>query len=83
MSGEQKHIIVRTDTLGDLLAEGIGPWAWCNDCCRSGVLDVVALAVAHGESTRTKALADKLRCRHCGSRDSELRMKWPCGQANQ
>lgn len=65
--------LVRTATLGDLMAAGIGLYGWCNACGRAGDLDVAALAAAHGESRPWRALARSLRCRRCGAKAGRVR----------
>jgi hypothetical protein len=66
----QTPIIVRT--LADLLREGYVVAATCGACRRRVVLDVLALAVAHGEDRRPAEIAPRLRCECCGHRGAEL-----------
>ena len=67
----------RPATVGDLAADGLGVFCWCHRCSHSAVLDAQMLVAQLGPHHPVPALAARLRCTNCGSRDVAARPAWP------
>lgn len=55
-----------------LIRGGFDVHATCNGCQRTKPLDLIALAVAHGETAILLHLAQRFRCGECGHRGATL-----------
>ena len=64
-------------TLGDMAAQGLDVWCWCNACCHHAVLETAALIDRLGRDQGVPGVADHAYCGNCGSRDVETRPNWP------
>jgi hypothetical protein len=63
--------------LGELAAQGIGVFCWCNRCFHSATLDSVVLAAELGPAYPVPELGARLRCSSCQSKDIATRPDWP------
>ncbi|MCA8906624.1 MAG: hypothetical protein KDA64_01780 [Rhodospirillaceae bacterium] len=63
--------------LGDLAAEGINVFCWCNRCGHNAVVDTAMLAARLGPSMPVPEVGAAMRCTGCGSQDVATRPDWP------
>jgi hypothetical protein len=64
-------------TLGEVAANGLKLWAWCNSCSHNTTLEVAALIARLGRNFPVPGLGARLRCGACGGRDIDARPQWP------
>ncbi len=64
-------------TLGDMAAQGLDVWCWCNGCCYHAVLKTAALIDRLGRDQGVPSVADHAYCGRGGSRAVETRPNWP------
>ena len=64
-------------TLGDMAAQRLDIWCWCNGCCHHAVLETASLIDRLGRDQGVPGVADHAYCGNCGSRDVETRPNWP------
>ena len=69
----------RPATLGDMAAQRLDVWCWCNGCCHYAVLRTDSLIARLGRDQGVPGVADHAYCGNCGSRDVETRPNWPTG----
>ncbi len=67
----------RPVNLGNLADQGLDVWAWCNTCHHHAVLRTEVLAAKLGRSYPVPAVAKRVYCAKCRSRDVETRPNWP------
>jgi hypothetical protein len=63
--------------LGELAAQGLGVFCWCNRCFHNSVLDSAALLPELGPDFPVPELGARLRCSACQSKDIATRPDWP------
>jgi len=64
-------------TLGEIAAQGLGVFCWCNRCGRNAVLASDRLAAALGGDFPVPEVGARLRCSDCGAKDIATRPDWP------
>ena len=64
-------------TLGELDAQGIAVFCWCNRCGHNAVLAIQPLIAALGPDYPVPEAGARLRCSSCGSKDVATRPDWP------
>lgn len=62
--------------LGDMAAQGIGIFCWCNRCGHNGELATRFLLARLGPGFPVPDVGARLRCRGCGSKDIATRPAW-------
>jgi len=67
----------RPAVLGDLHAEAIGVFCWCNRCGHSATLGVEALVAELGPAYPVPDIGARVRCSSCGAKDVATRPAWP------
>ena len=63
--------------LGDMAAQNLDIWCWCNGCCHHAVLETAALIDRLGRDQSVPGIADHAYCGNCGSPEVETRPNWP------
>lgn len=63
--------------LGELAAQGLGVFCWCNRCFHNAVLESAALLPELGPDFPVPELGARLRCSACQSKDIATRPDWP------
>ncbi|MEX2632253.1 MAG: hypothetical protein WD341_20165 [Tistlia sp.] len=63
--------------LGELAAEGIGVFCWCNRCGHNATLGIERLVQELGPGFPVPELGGRLRCSGCGAKDVATRPGWP------
>ena len=66
----------RPATLGDLAAQSMDVWAWCNGCFKNGAVSTDGLIARLGRDFPVPDVGARMRC-SCGGRDIETRPNWP------
>lgn len=75
LAGEEaRH---KAASLGEMAAQGLGIFCWCNRCGHNAVVDSGPLAAALGEETPVPEIGTRLRCSDCGAKDIATRPAWP------
>jgi hypothetical protein len=64
-------------TLGELAADGLGVFCWCNRCGHNAVLASARLAEDLGSDFPVPEVGGRLRCTGCGGKDIATRPAWP------
>lgn len=67
----------RAVVLGELAAEGLGVFCWCNRCGHNATLPTERLVKELGPDFPVPELGVRLRCSGCGSKDVATRPGWP------
>jgi len=67
----------RATCLGDLLANSIPIFCWCNRCGHSSSLPPDLLVAEAGPALPVPDIGQHLRCSGCGSKDISTRPEWP------
>ncbi|MDZ7711599.1 MAG: hypothetical protein U5L06_00055 [Rhodovibrio sp.] len=64
-------------TLGELAADGLGVFCWCNRCGHNAVLAIGRLVDELGHNFPVPEVGGRLRCTGCGGKDIATRPAWP------
>jgi hypothetical protein len=64
-------------TLGELAADGLGVFCWCNRCGHNAVLEIGRLVGELGAAFPVPEVGGRLRCTGCGGKDIATRPAWP------
>lgn len=64
-------------TLGELAADGLGVFCWCNRCGHNAVLEIGRLVDELGAAFPVPEVGGRLRCTGCGGKDISTRPAWP------
>lgn len=64
-------------TLGELAADGLGVFCWCNRCGHNAVLEIGRLVDELGAAFPVPEVGGRLRCTGCGGKDIATRPAWP------
>ncbi|MEK9610653.1 MAG: hypothetical protein VW307_03245 [Alphaproteobacteria bacterium] len=64
-------------TLGDLAAENIGVFCWCNRCNHNAEVATSSLIGSLGPLFSVPKLGSLMRCSACNARDVATRPAWP------
>ncbi|WP_200339269.1 hypothetical protein [Rhodovibrio sodomensis] len=64
-------------TLGELAADGLGVFCWCNRCGHNAVLEIGRLLGELGAAFPVPEVGGRLRCTGCGGKDIATRPAWP------
>jgi hypothetical protein len=64
-------------TLGELAADGLGVFCWCNRCGHNAVLKIGRLVDELGAGFPVPEVGSRLRCTGCGGKDIATRPAWP------
>ena len=64
-------------TLGELAADGLGVFCWCNRCGHNAVLKIGRLIDELGAQFPVPEVGGRLRCTGCGGKDIATRPAWP------
>ncbi len=90
MAGFKRKDLVERDrrlgaaTLGELEAQGVAVFCWCNRCGHSAELITEALIATLGPDVPVPEAGARLRCSQCKSKDLATRPAWPSlGQVAQ
>lgn len=75
LSGEEDAH--RPTTLGDLEAEGVDVFCWCNKCGHNAVLPIGTLIGPLGPEQPVPEIGVHMRCTACGAKDVAARPSWP------
>ncbi len=67
----------RAITIGELEAEGIDIFCWCNRCGHNATLAIEQLARELGPTYAVPEVGARTRCTGCGSKDVATRPAWP------
>ena len=71
---EKRH---RPVALGDLAAEAIGVFCWCNRCGHNATVDIERLVRELGPQFAVPEVGARMRCTGCGAKDVATRPAWP------
>ncbi len=83
MAGLKRTIIeaeerwCRAATLGELVAEGIDVFCWCNRCSHNAVVETGRLVAELGPAMPVPEAGARMRCSGCASKDIATRPAWP------
>jgi len=64
-------------TLGELAAQGLRVFCWCNRCGHNATLDSARLIAELGPQFPVPEVGGKLRCTGCDGKDIATRPAWP------
>lgn len=67
----------RATTLGEIAAQGLDVFCWCNRCGHNAVLGSGPLVTALGGNFPVPEIGARLRCSACGAKDIATRPAWP------
>ncbi len=67
----------RKPVIGDAVRDRLPLWAHCEACGHTALLEAAAVAGKVGYDTTIVGLRGRLRCRECGSRKVDVRIKYP------
>ncbi len=67
----------RATTLGDLAAQGVDVFCWCNRCGHNAVLETTLLIARLGPAQPVPDVGARLRCGGCAGKDIATRPAWP------
>ncbi len=67
----------RAITLGELRAQGVAVFCWCNRCSHNATVPTLQLLREMGPGTAVPEVGARLRCSGCGSKDIATRPDWP------
>jgi hypothetical protein len=73
----QEDAGIRAATLGELAADGLGVFCWCNRCGHNAVLAIGRLVDELGHAFPVPEVGGRLRCTGCGGKDIATRPAWP------
>jgi hypothetical protein len=68
---------LRATTLGDLAAQEVEVFCWCNRCSHNAVLPTRRLIAEMGPAMPVPEVGARLRCSGCASKDIATRPAWP------
>ncbi len=68
---------LKAATLGELAAERLRVFCWCNRCGHNATLDSARLAEDLGADFPVPEVGAKLRCTGCDGKDISTRPAWP------
>ncbi len=74
---EQEEHRRRATTLGELAAEGVEVFCWCNRCSHNAAVDTGVLIGELGPAFPVPEIGTRMRCSGCGSKDVATRPAWP------
>jgi hypothetical protein len=63
-------------TLGEIAAEGLAVFCWCNRCGHNAQLDSTRLAAELGPDFPVPEVGGRLRCTGCNGKDIATRPAW-------
>ena len=64
-------------SLGELVAEGLAVFCWCNRCGHNAEVAVETLFGQLGPDFPVPEVGARMRCSGCGSKDIATRPAWP------
>ncbi len=67
----------RAARLGDLAAEGVDVFCWCNRCSHNAVVACARLVAELGPAFPVPEVGARMRCSGCGAKDVATRPAWP------
>jgi hypothetical protein len=67
----------RATTLGQLAAQQVGVFCWCNRCGHNASLAAAQLITRLGPACPVPEVGAHLRCSGCGTKDVATRPDWP------
>jgi len=67
----------RATRLGDLDAENVPVFCWCNRCSHNATVDLSLLISRLGPAMPVPEVGATMRCSSCGSKDVATRPAWP------
>lgn len=67
----------RATTLGELAAQGVDVFCWCNRCGHNAVLPTALLIPQLGPARPVPDIGARLRCTGCSCKDIATRPAWP------
>jgi hypothetical protein len=67
---------LRAATLGELAAEELAVFCWCNRCGHNAELDSTRLAAELGSAFPVPEVGGRLRCTGCNGKDVATRPAW-------
>lgn len=68
---------LKAATLGELAAERLRVFCWCNRCGHNAAIDTARLIAELGPDFPVPEVGARLRCSGCGSKDVATRPHWP------
>jgi len=74
---DEREGLRRPISLGELQAEGLDVFCWCNRCSHSGVVALAVLLAQLGPNAPVPEVGARMRCSGCGSKDIATRPNWP------
>lgn len=83
MGGMKEREIQRRDTasagarLGDLRADGVDIFCWCNRCGHNATVATITLIARFGPALPVPEVGARMRCTGCGGKDIATRPDWP------
>jgi hypothetical protein len=63
-------------TLGEIAADGLAVFCWCNRCGHNAQLDSIRLAAELGPDFPVPEVGGRLRCTGCNGKDIATRPAW-------
>lgn len=67
----------RATTLGELAAQGVDVFCWCNRCSHNAVVATARLVAELGPALPVPEVGAHMRCTGCASKDVATRPAWP------
>ncbi len=67
----------RATCVGDLLANNVPIFCWCNRCGHSSSISAELIVAEAGPMVPVPDIGQHLRCSGCGSKDIATRPEWP------
>jgi len=67
----------RPVTLADLAQQDLDVFCWCNRCGHNATASTAMLIAQLGAAVAVPAVAARMRCASCGTKDVATRPAWP------
>ena len=68
---------LRPTCLGELAADSLAVFCWCNRCGHNAEIPVATLVAQLGPGFPVPEVGARMRCSSCGSKDIATRPAWP------